>query len=718
MKLSLRLMFTSLLVLSVFLLFLLGAFALLFNYRQNQNQLNLLKASKIETSLFSMSNALSALLTRQSLVLSIRNVEDFGKLPPSSQIEQQFVLVLERLSAETDQNLDIKSITRSIQATFQELLQNENKIAAGSKTMLKLKSQLTEKALQVETELINLRGLSENVYGNLFLRNRKIVNQVTNEMRASNVQNKNALSTESFNSVIQLIASPSATAQRITQKLNVGFVALDALMHQLINESNSDVLNSLKGNQLLQLINLIQTNIRHLKKQLSDFPAMMEIAEEIGEKFNTISQQMVQEKDNLFDLRYDYNANDAAVQEAVLQVQNNLITLQKDFTILSDNENQIKTEILERADKLSSNNRLGILLISSGVVLLMLALGYYVQHTSSNAIQILTNAMKKLVKAEGGLDYRLTKTKYADLNEVIDAFNTMASDLHFTHEHLRELVELKTHDLSLANEYLAKLITELKAAKVQAEDASRIKSEFVANMSHELRTPLNAIIGYSEMLMEDAVDAGQKSTIDDLSKVIGAAKHLLSLINDVLDLSKIESGKLDLFLEDVNIPDLAKDIEMIIGQLIAKNNNTFAMTIDPELNMIFTDLVRVRQCLLNLLSNASKFTKNGKITLDIKPVLRNTEKWIQFTVSDTGIGIPAEKLNLLFQAFSQTDASTTRQYGGTGLGLYLTKTFCMMLGGEISVKSESGKGSAFTILLPTTREQMNQLSSAKGLKND
>jgi len=258
----------------------------------------------------------------------------------------------------------------------------------------------------------------------------------------------------------------------------------------------------------------------------------------------------------------------------------------------------------------------------------------------------------------------------------------------------------------------------LKAAKVQAEDASRIKSEFVANMSHELRTPLNAIIGYSEMLMEDAVDAGQKSTIDDLSKVIGAAKHLLSLINDVLDLSKIESGKLDLFLEDVNIPDLAKDIEMIIGQLIAKNNNTFAMTIDPELNMIFTDLVRVRQCLLNLLSNASKFTKNGKITLDIKPVLRNTEKWIQFTVSDTGIGIPAEKLNLLFQAFSQTDASTTRQYGGTGLGLYLTKTFCMMLGGEISVKSESGKGSAFTILLPTTREQMNQLSSAKGLKND
>ncbi|MBS0649690.1 MAG: hypothetical protein JSR93_00865 [Verrucomicrobia bacterium] len=706
MKLSLRLMFSSLLVLSVFLLFLLGAFSLLFNHRQTQNQLNLLQASKIETSLFTMSNALSALLTRQSLVLSIRNVEDFSKLPPSSQIEQQFVLVLERLSAEPDQNLDIRSITRSIQSTFQELLQNENKIADGSKEMLKLKIQLTEKSIQLETELNNLKGLSESVYGNLFLQNRKIINQLTNELQDQSVQNKNGSNTELYNSVKQLIASPSANAQRITQKLNVGFVALDALMHQLINESNSDVLNSLKGNQLLQLINLIQTNIMHLKKQLAGFPEMIKIADTIEDKFNTISQQMVQEKGNLFELRYDFNAKDAAVQEAVFQAQNNLITLQKDFTILSDNENQVKTELLEKADQLSSNNRLSIILISSGVVLLMLTLGFYVQHTSSNAIQILTNAMKKLVKAEGGLEYRLSMTKYADLNEVIEAFNTMANDLHFTHEHLRELVELKTHDLSLANEYLAKLITELKAAKLQAEEASRIKSEFVANMSHELRTPLNAIIGYSEMLMEDAVDAGQKSTIDDLSKVIGAAKHLLSLINDVLDLSKIESGKLDLFLEDVNIPDLAKDIEMIIGQLIAKNNNTFTMTIDPELNIIFTDLVRVRQCLLNLLSNASKFTKNGKITLDIKPVLRNTEKWIQFTVSDTGIGIPAEKLNLLFQAFSQTDASTTRQYGGTGLGLYLTKTFCMMLSGEISVKSEAGKGSEFTILLPTTREQM------------
>lgn len=718
MKLSLRLMFTSLLVLSVSLLLLLGALSLLFNYRLTENQYYLLKASKIETSLFTMSNSLSGLLARQSLVLSIRNVEDFSKLPPSSAYEQQFVLVLEQLGGESEHNPEINEIIKSIKATFQELLRNENKIAADSEGKVKLKSELTAKSLEVEAELIEVQGLSDGVYGTLFLRNKKIVNHVLDEMQTPSNFSAGASRDEFFNSVTQIIESPSANAQRITQKLNVGFVALDALMHQLINEINSDVLNSLKGNQLLQLISLLQTNIVQLKKQMSNFPDLLPIADQIGIKFNTIAQKIIEEHDNLFDLRYEYNAKDASVRETAARIQNNLLSLQTDFRLLSDNEIQIKADILTTAHKLSSNNRLGIILISSGVVLLMLILGYYVQRTSSNAIRLLTDAMKKLVKAEGGLEYRLTKTKYADLNEVIDAFNAMAGDLHFTHEHLRELVELKTHDLSLANEYLAKLIVELKAAKGQAEEASRIKSEFVANMSHELRTPLNAIIGYSEMLMEDAVDAGQKSTIDDLSKVIGAAKHLLSLINDVLDLSKIESGKLDLFLEDVNIPDLAKDIEMIIAQLIAKNNNTFTLSIDPDLKVIYTDMVRVRQCLLNLLSNASKFTKNGKITLEIKPVLRNTEKWIQFTVSDTGIGIPSEKLKLLFQAFSQTDASTTRQYGGTGLGLYLTKMFCTMLGGEISVTSEFGKGSVFTILLPTTREQFKQLDSAKGLKND
>lgn len=251
-----------------------------------------------------------------------------------------------------------------------------------------------------------------------------------------------------------------------------------------------------------------------------------------------------------------------------------------------------------------------------------------------------------------------------------------------------------------SKESIERFAVELKQAKEEAESASKAKSEFLANMSHELRTPLNAIIGYSEMLQEDASDAGLEDYIVNLSKIIGSAKHLLSLINDILDLSKIESGKMDIFLEDVNIKEILTELSTTILPLIQKNHNEYKLSISDELNIMHTDVVRLRQCLLNLLSNASKFTQNGTITLDVQPLEQNGTSLVQFSVIDTGLGISQEKLSKLFQAFSQADMSTTRKYGGTGLGLYLTKRFCNMLGGSITVKSEENCGSTFTIVLP------------------
>ncbi len=706
MQLSLRAMFVAMLIVAVVLLFLLSGFALLFNYRLRENQNYLLKASEIETALFTMSNALSGLLARESMILSIRNIEDFQSLQPSEPMEQQFIVGLSKLKKEAHISPEIMEAMRSIQTTFQGLLTYENRIQTEAEAMLKIKKQLKEQSEKVDKEIISLQGLSESVYGTLYLRNKKIINQVVDYEQKPEELNRQAVRDQFLSDVVQVVASDSTGAQRTTQKLNVGIVTLDALMHQLINESDPDLLNSLKGNQLLQLISLMRREIAQLGKQLPNFPELVSAAKQIGDVFNSIAMQLVEGPNNVFELRQQYNNNDLAIQLSATQIQQNLLDLQKEFNSLSEKGIAMKVDLLETAKRLSANNRLEIVLMCIGVVLLMLILGYYVQRTTSNSVRLLTDAMNKLVKAEGGLEYRLEKTRYADLNEVINAFNEMAGQLHYTHGHLRELVELKTKDLSLANESLAKLIIELKAAKGQAEAASKIKSEFVANMSHELRTPLNAIIGYSEMLMEDAQAAGTQSTITDLSRVIGSAKHLLSLINDVLDLSKIESGKLDILLEKVNIPTFIKDLELIIGQIVTKNNNTFRLVVDPAVGVMFTDLVRVRQCLLNLLSNASKFTKEGQITLEIKPILRNNVKWVQFSVSDTGIGIPEEKLKLLFQAFSQTDASTTREYGGTGLGLYLTKQFCTMLGGEISVSSEAGKGATFTMILPESSEQI------------
>ncbi len=240
---------------------------------------------------------------------------------------------------------------------------------------------------------------------------------------------------------------------------------------------------------------------------------------------------------------------------------------------------------------------------------------------------------------------------------------------------------------------------ELEEARELSEVANRTKSQFLANMSHELRTPLNAIIGYSEILQEDAADNGQKQIVPDLRKIEGAGRHLLGLINDILDLSKVEAGKMDVFIEDVDISSLLDEVKSIITPLVAKNGNRLDLRIGDSLGNMRTDRTKVKQCLLNVLSNANKFTQDGLLTVEVLR-LEKVRPTIQMTISDTGIGMSEEQLGRLFQAFSQADASTTKKFGGTGLGLAITRHFCRLLGGDISVVSRIGEGSTFTIVLP------------------
>jgi signal transduction histidine kinase/DNA-binding response OmpR family regulator len=241
---------------------------------------------------------------------------------------------------------------------------------------------------------------------------------------------------------------------------------------------------------------------------------------------------------------------------------------------------------------------------------------------------------------------------------------------------------------------------EITAARDQAEAASQHKSQFLANMSHELRTPLNAIIGVTEMLREDASDLKREDEIEPLDRVLNAGRHLLGLINDILDLSKIEAGKMEIHIEEFAVAPLISDTVKTIDMLAAKNNNRLVVDCKPEIGGMQADQTRVRQALLNLLSNANKFTERGTVTVRAERHQENGRDWITMAVSDTGIGMTQEQVGRLFREFSQADSSTTRKYGGTGLGLAISRRFCQLMDGDITVESELGRGSTFTIRLP------------------
>jgi signal transduction histidine kinase/CheY-like chemotaxis protein len=358
----------------------------------------------------------------------------------------------------------------------------------------------------------------------------------------------------------------------------------------------------------------------------------------------------------------------------------------------------IVAEPLDNLYQIQRDLQLVLFLFAGLVALTSLFFAIGVLANFARPLTALAEASREV--SQGKLDRRvavpLILNTRDEVSDLADNFNLMTERLASLYGSLEQQVAQRTSELLEERNKLDQTLRELAVARDQALEANRAKSSFLANMSHELRTPLNAIIGYSEMLQEDAQDQGQPTLVDDLDKINAAGRHLLMLINDILDLSKIEAGKMDIYVESFPVQPLLREIVDTVQPILDKNHNKLTLHCPPDVSVMRSDMTKVRQCLFNLLSNASKFTHDGSVTLTVSI----DGPTIFFRVADTGIGMSPEQLSKLFREFSQADASTTRKYGGTGLGLAITRRFCQMLGGDISVQSEPGKGSTFTVNLP------------------
>lgn len=352
--------------------------------------------------------------------------------------------------------------------------------------------------------------------------------------------------------------------------------------------------------------------------------------------------------------------------------------------------------------------------------LFAMALSSKLQRTISEPILHLANVASQ-VSGSGHYSLRAVKTSDDETGQLIDQFNDMMAKISERDQQLKRAqdelelrVEERTQSLRMEIAERKAVEQSLVNAKLAAEAANAAKSGFLANMSHELRTPLNAILGYSEMLVEDARAAGNVSAEDDLERILFAGRHLLDLVNDVLDISKIEAGALQLHLETVHTDDLTKELVATVEPLARKNGNRLELHVKGG-GFIRVDVMKFRQSLLNLLGNACKFTTNGVVSLTVAQTVQGERELLRWDVRDTGIGISEEDMKKLFQPFSQVDFSSTRRHGGTGLGLAISQKLCSMMGGSITITSIVGIGSTFSVHMPAVPQRLIAPCSAASL---
>jgi signal transduction histidine kinase/CheY-like chemotaxis protein len=366
----------------------------------------------------------------------------------------------------------------------------------------------------------------------------------------------------------------------------------------------------------------------------------------------------------------------------------------------------LKADVSKLATERFRDMARGMIIIFLTSCLLAMVVGYGLQRALTGPLSELAEAARRIAERRD-FSVRVRERGQDEVGMLTRSFNLMVGTIQQRNAELevaRKNAEDARESLRQVNEQLeqkvAERTAELERAVTAAREANQAKSAFLAKMSHELRTPMNAIIGYSEMLHEDATADGNQGAADDLQKILSAARHLLGLINDVLDLSKIEAGKMQLYLETFDLQVLVHEVTSTITPLVEKRRNNLVINCTPVIGSMYGDATKIRQSLLNLLSNSSKFTENGRIELKIEREISDNQVWVVMQVIDTGIGMTEEQMGRLFKPSTQADESTASKFGGTGLGLAISKQFAQMMGGDITVTSTPGAGSNFTMRVP------------------
>lgn len=485
----------------------------------------------------------------------------------------------------------------------------------------------------------------------------------------------------------------SSGSFRNSKYITIGFIVVLALMVVLIGiglyrmkamQSSLDVITK-QQNRKTMLLNVMRTGVQRRRMGVSTMLLSNDLFEQEDERVNIsrYAMQVVNARDALAKMKMSNTERQAfeKIVAAMKEAYPLLISLVDKLLTSTD----IKLLEKQRQKSVAAQKRLvGRIDDLEGIQhqetdLAVKKAEQYYKDTSSvmltlGALALLLGAMVML------LVQRITRAQQQLTAKAMQ-------DLKESHDYLERRIADRTADLAVARD--------------DALAASEAKSRFLANMSHELRTPLNAIIGYSELLQEEAEERSYDECVSDLKQIRSAGKHLLSLIDNVLDLAKIESGKIEMHYEDFDIKTMVEEIAATVQPLMQKKQNTLQLVCPDDIGKMHADIVKIRQSLFNLLSNASKFTDKGEIVFRVARHKRaNQEEWIIFDIQDSGIGLSQDQADKIFLEFTQADSSTTRRYGGTGLGLVISKRFCEIMGGQIDVSSRLGEGSTFTICIP------------------